>query len=434
MSLTASTTLAMLGGEPAVAREARRVEWPVVTDGDRQAVMDVLASGRFTSAAPVTTEVDRLEEEWARFVGVDHCVATSSGTAALAVALAAVGVEPGAEVLVPALTFAATGLAALHQLAVPVFVDVDPRTFAIDADRAEAAVTERTQAILPVHLHGLPADMRGVRRVAGRHGLAVVEDAAQAQGACFEGRRTGGLGDAGAFSLNVSKNLPTCGEGGLLTIGDAGVRDRAVRLRQFGETLVPGREREYRSESLGWNYKLSTVQAAFARSQLARFPEWQAAREANVRAFLDAIRDLPGLTLPEVPQDRTHAWHMIRFRLDPAAAGLDGVRPGAFRQAVQRALRAEGVPVQRYQSMPLTDQEVFRRRQGYGRGYPWTISGAAPGDDPVPHTRQILEDSLTIQRVHLPPTSGTLLARCAEAFQKVWANREVLGAMARSRG
>ncbi|HEY7201619.1 MAG TPA: DegT/DnrJ/EryC1/StrS family aminotransferase [Candidatus Dormibacteraeota bacterium] len=434
MRVSTPAALALLGGAPAVPREARRVEWPVVTEADRDAVVEVLASGRFVSTSPSATEVDRLEQEWARFTGARHCVAVSSGTAALALGLAAAGVEPGAEVLVPALTFAATGLAALHQLAVPVFVDIDPRTFTIDAGAAAAAITERTRAIAPVHLHGLPADMGPLRELAAAHDLRVVEDAAQSHGAVYGRTQTGAIGDAGAFSLNVSKNLPTCGEGGLLTTSDEALYERALAMRQFGETIQPGAEREYRSACLGWNYKLSTIQAAFTRSQLRRFPAYQAAREANVRTFLDAVRDLPGLVAPGVPADRTHAWHMIRLRLDAAAAGLEGVRPAAFREAVRRALRAEGAAVSRYQSMPLCDQEVFRRREGFGRGYPWTIASAGAGaGDRFPRTREVLEDSLTIQRTHLSPAGAPLMARYAEAFQKVWSHLDVIAEMARSR-
>src|SRR6266487_3734511 len=182
-------TLAIFGGTPAVPRELRHVDWPIVTDEDRQAVLETLASG----------------------------------TAALALALFALGVGPGDEVLVPALSFIASGLAPLHQLAVPVFVDIDPVTFNIDPAAAAASITSRTAAILAVHLHGLPADMAAIDQLARAHGLAVIEDAAQAHGATWRGRKVGGLGQAGAFSLQVTKNLPTCGEGGLLTTGSAEV-------------------------------------------------------------------------------------------------------------------------------------------------------------------------------------------------------------------
>lgn len=436
MSVSAGTRLAMLGGTPAVPKEARRVAWPVVGAPEREAVLAVLDSGRFTSTSPVETEVDRLEAEWARFVGVPHCAAVSSGTAALALALGAAGVEPGAEVLVPALTFAGTALAALHVLAVPVFVDVDARTFTMDVERAAEAITGRTQTILPVHLHGLPADMAGLRGLARRRGLTLVEDAAQSHGATFEGVQTGALGDAAAFSLNASKNLPTCGEGGLLTTADSALHERAVAMRQFGERIERGGERDYRHERLGWNHKLSGVQAAFTRAQLRRLPGEHAGRDARVRAFLAALAGLPGIVPPAVPAARTHAWHMIRLRLDAAAAGLEGVGAAGFRQAVQRALRAEGVAVSRYQSLPVPEQEVFRRREGFGGGLPWTLGTAgapAPDRDRFPVTTRVLDDSLTIQRVHLPAAGDTLLPLYAGAFHKVWANLDVLASVARRR-
>src|SRR6266542_1515906 len=258
-------TLAIFGGTPAVPRELRHVDWPIVTDEDRQAVLETLSSGKLVSNAEGEVAVRRLEEEWARHVGVSHCIGLASGTAALALALFALGVGPGDEVLVPALSFIASGLAPLHQLAVPVFVDIDPVTFNIDPAAAAASITSRTAAILAVHLHGLPADMAAIDQLARAYGLAVIEDAAQAHGATWRGRKVGGLGQAGAFSLQVTKNLPTCGEGGLLTTGSAEVAAKVRMARQFGEVIEPDvKERTYVAHTLGWNHKLNPVQAAFA--------------------------------------------------------------------------------------------------------------------------------------------------------------------------
>ncbi|MBM7172723.1 DegT/DnrJ/EryC1/StrS family aminotransferase [Streptomyces sp. G44] len=415
--------LAVFGGAPAVPRRLRSLEWPVITDADRQAVLATL-DGPLVSNVNGESPVSRLEQTWAARCGVDWCVGTSNGTTALTTALAALDIGPGDEVIVPALSFIASGLAPLHQMAVPVFADIDPVTFTLDPESVRSLIGPRTAAILPVHLHGHPAPMDDLLALARRHRLAVVEDAAQAHGALYRGRPVGSLGDAGAFSLQVTKNLPTCGEGGLLVTDDAELARKARLVRQFGEVIEAGKDRDYVSYRLGWNSKLSSVQAAFTLSQLDRFDGYEAAREEQVTRFLGRLAGLPGLTVPTVAEGSTHAWHILRFRLDPAAAGLDGITPGAFRAALHRLLRAEGVPMSRYQLMPLSDQKVFAERLGFGNGQPW----AAAGDDgparavAAPVTRQVIDDSLTLQKRHLNPGAGPALDAYADGFEKVWNN------------
>ncbi|MFD8818611.1 DegT/DnrJ/EryC1/StrS family aminotransferase, partial [Streptomyces sp. NPDC059627] len=268
-----------------------------------------------------------------------------------------------------------------------------------------------------------------------RHGLAEDEDAAQAPGALYRGRPVGGLGDLGAFSLQVTKNIPTCGEGGLLVTGDAGLAAAARRARQFGEDIESGRDRDYISHRLGWNHKMNVLQAAFTRAQLARFDGYERSRQDNITRFLDRLSGLPGLTVPTPPPGATHVWHILRFRFDPAAAGLPGIAPERFRDALRRVLRAEGVPMSRYQLMPLPDQTVFRDRIGFGRGYPWAAiedgaaSSAADGDG-HPVTRAVIRDSLTLQKRHLNPGSGELLDRYADAFEKTWQHLDVVAGFA----
>ncbi|MET7680659.1 DegT/DnrJ/EryC1/StrS family aminotransferase [Streptomyces sp. NPDC005423] len=424
--------LAAFGGTAAVPRERRHVEWPLIEDEDRKAVLDALDGARLVSDTDGMNPVSGLEENWARRFGFEHCVAVSNGTAALALALAALGVGPGDEVIVPALSFIATGLAPVHQMAVPVFADIDPVTFNLDPDDVERRITDRTRAIIPVHLHGAPADMDRITEIAGRHGIPVIEDAAQAPGATHRGRPVGGIGDAGAFSLQVSKNIPTCGEGGLLVTRSAGLAEAMRRGRQFGEVIESGRERDYVSHGLGWNYKMNALQAAFTDAQLARFDGYERSRQHNVTGFLDRLAELPGLRVPTALPDTTHAWHILRFRFTPAEFGLDGVRPRALRSTLRRLLRAEGVPMSQYQLMPLPDQRVFVDRVGFGSGYPWSVTGA-PGTtagEGYPVTRAVIADSLTLQKRHLHPGAGELLGLYADAFEKVWANRDMVATLA----
>ena len=428
--MSAVTGLAVFGGEPAVPRALRRVPWPVVTDADRAAVLGVLDSGRLVGTAEGETAVPELERRWAEQVEVGHCVAVSNGTTAISLALAGLGIGPGDEVIVPALSFIATALGPLHQMAVPVFADIDPVTFNLDPADVARRITPRTRAIVAVHLHGLPADLDALTELARRHGLAVVEDAAQAHGARLHGRPVGGLGAVGAFSLQVSKNLPTCGEGGLVTTDDAALAGRIRQARQFGEVIEDGRPRDYISYRLGWNAKINPIQAAFAASQLDRFDAYEKMRQANIPPLLARLAALPGITVPTVGPDRTHAWHILRFRFDPAALGLAGVPPEAFCRVVRRLLRAEGVPLSRYQLLPLPEQTVFTERIGFGGGYPWTAAGGASEPGTYPVTSAVLADSLTLQKRHLHPDSGPLLQRYADAVEKVWEHREVLASMA----
>lgn len=424
--------LAVFGGTAAVPKARRSVNWPLIEVEDRKAVLDALDGARLVSNSDGVNPVSTLEESWARQFGFGHCVAVSNGTAALSLALAALGVGPGNEVIVPALSFIATGLAPLHQMAVPVFADIDPVTFNLDPDDVERRITDRTAAIIPVHLHGAPADMDRITDIARRRGLAVLEDAAQSPGATHRGRQVGGIGDAGAFSLQVTKNIPTCGEGGLVVTRNAELADTVRRARQFGEVIESGSERDYVSYGLGWNFKMNAVQAAFTDAQLTRFDDYERARQRNVTAFLARLAALPGLRVPTALPATTHVWHILRFRFDSAAFGLGGVRPEALRATLRRLLRAEGVPMSQYQLMPLPDQKVFVDRVGFGAGYPWTVTGApgpAAGED-YPVTRAVIADSLTLQKRHLHPGSGDLLRLYADAFEKVWANTDLVATLA----
>jgi perosamine synthetase len=408
--------LAMLGGQRAVPRTRRVLPWPQVTDEEELAVSRALGSGRFTVASAGEPEVIGLEREWADFIGTAHCLAVSNGTAALSLALEAAGVRPGDEVIVPALSFIASGLAPLHIGAVPVFVDIDPDTFNATAETIERAITDRTRAVVVVHLHGLPADLDQILAVADRHGLLVIEDAAQAQGARYHDRPVGSYGLVSSFSLNVAKNLPTCGEGGLINTDDPQLYRRAEMLRQFGETLAGSAERSYVSHLPGWNHKPNAIQCAFSRAQLGRFEATMKIRDANVERLLGQLSELPGLQVPSCPNDRSHAWHILRFRLNPAAFGLVPSQAGALRAVMMKALRAEGVPAGHYQLMPLPLQRAF--------------AGTAASRDDFPQCYQVIEDSFAIQKAHLHPDAGPLLDSYAEAFDKVWRHRALLATYA----
>jgi perosamine synthetase len=369
--------------------------WPQLDERDRAAVLRVLDHGVLSGWE--TPEIVGLEAEVAAYLGVRHCVAVNSGTAALHCALAAAGVRAGDEVIVPALTFMASALAVAHQGATPVFCDVDPRTFNLDAARIAACVTARTRAIMIVHLHGLPADIDAIDAVAARHGLTVVEDAAQAAGASYRGRPVGTLACSAGFSLQMTKNFQG-GDGGLFVTDDDAGALVARRLAAFGED-VPAQDRLGRvdwAHGIGWNYRIHQLSAAVARAQLPRLDQFNATARANARLLTDGLRDVAGIVAPHVPRDCTPNFHKYRVRLDREAlpAGCD---LAAIRDEVIAALRTRGVHAVRWQHAPIPAHPAFRR----ARLGPWNgddddaVVGAW---DParVPVTTAVLEDSFVL--------------------------------------
>ena len=314
----AANELAILGGSPLLGEEDH-VTWPIVEGEEREAVARVLERGVLSGGdAP---EARAFEAEMAAFAGTKHALLTHSGTSALQLALAGLEVDEGDEVIVPAYSFVATAICVLQQGAIPRFVDVDAGTGNMDPALIEAAITPRTKAIMPVHVHGCPADMAPILNVAEKHGLAVVEDAAQAHGARYRGAPAGSLGAAAGFSLQSSKNL-SAGEGGVLVTNDEALLERANRARSFGMNLtLAGRERyDVRraldggsplvSGGMGHMFRGNEMMAAFARAQLAKLPARTEAAQVNVRRLFAALSELPGVR----PSGSPRAWRAFSTR------------------------------------------------------------------------------------------------------------------------
>lgn len=426
--------LALLGGEQAVPKELRQFPYPNVELDDVYAVLRVLKNGVLTGNKRKEREIAQFEADYARFTGVKHCVATQSGTSSLHLCMAAVGVEPGDEVILPALSFPASALSIVHQQGIPVFVDIDPVTFNIDPALIEEKITPRTRAILAVHLHGLPAAMDDVTAVARRHGLPVIEDSSHAHGSTYRGARTGSLGDVAGASIMADKNFVTCGEGGCLTTDSDEYRRRAERLRMFGEVVTEGDTRTYAADTLGWNYRINPVQAAFARSQLPRLDAENDLRRRNAAILSAGIGQIPALLPPVVPEDRTGNFHMYRFRIDPTRMGLD-IPVGPFRLALQQALLAEGVAAREWQNTPLPGQRIFQERTGYGKGCPWTCKASRDVTYAItdyPNTLTTIESSLVFAREIRSPVGPEVYHAYVRAFHKVFDNLDQVLAHARS--
>jgi len=253
-------------------------------------------------------EVEAFEREFAVYAGVKHCVGVGNGLEALHLTLRAYGVGKNDEVIVPSNTYIATWLAVSYAGATPVPVEPDARTFNLDPNRIEAAITPRTKAIMPVHLYGQPADMDPILNIGRRHGVKVIEDNAQAQGARYKGRRTGSLGDAAGNSFYPGKNLGAFGEAGAVTTNDKELADKIRVLRNYGS------QKKYYNEVKGYNSRLDELQAAFLRVKLKKLDEWNARRRDAAEHYLARISGLPGLTLPFVPAWAEPAWHLFVVR------------------------------------------------------------------------------------------------------------------------
>jgi dTDP-3-amino-3,4,6-trideoxy-alpha-D-glucose transaminase len=266
-----------------------------------EALARVVESGWFL----LGPELEAFEAAFAEYCGTRHCVGVGSGLAALELALRAGGVGPGDEVLVPAYTWIATWTAVSACGATPVGVDVLPGTYDIDPEAAAAAVTERTAAIVPVHLRGEPAAMDRLAALAERHGLFLLEDAAQAHGARYDGKRVGGLGDAGAFSFYPAKNLGALADGGAVTTDDGALAERLRRLRNYGM------RNRYEIVEYGVNSRLPEMQAAALAAKLPHLDDWNERRRALAGAYLEALVDVGDLTLPELDERTEPVWHLF---------------------------------------------------------------------------------------------------------------------------
>lgn len=271
--------------------------------------------------------VDRFERDFARFVGCDHGVGVGSGLDALRLGLLAIDIKPGDEVIVPANTYIATALAVSETGGKVVLADCLPRTYNVDADAIASAMTERTRALLPVHFAGQAADMDAVFEVAGKRGIDVIEDAAQAHGATWAGHPCGSLGKLGCFSFYPSKNLGALGDAGMVTTNDPALADRIRRLRNYGE------RRKYDHVVKGVNSRLDGIQAAFLSIKLTHLPAWNAARVEHANEYSAELDGVGDLVLPEVSPTTTHVYHLYIIETqhrDALQSHLDerGIRTG----------------------------------------------------------------------------------------------------------
>ena len=418
--------LAINGGQKII--ETGHVKWPSVTDRDKEYVMDVFDRKEFWGI--FAHHVKNLESEWAEYAGTKYSLSCNSGTAALHMATGAAEIGPGDEVITPSLTFVATQLAVLYQNAVPVFADVDPRTFNIDPSKIEEKITERTKAIIPVYLHGLVADIDEINRIAKEHNLIVIADACQSPGALYKGKKAAALTDMSTFSLNGLKNLQ-CGDGGLFNTDNENFFIKAGQMRIFGEIVNEVAPRDFNSRLIGCMYRLTEFSAAYARSRLIDLESENDIRIQNAEYLTKNLSQFEGIIPPYIPEGYKSVYHHYRIRFSPSALGIN-MHPKEFRARIQKAMIAEGAQAQRWQTKPVQKQSLFKDKIGYGNGCPWNCKSGKGGNKIVytPYdyiqTQRILDDSIVLHDCIYPPNGIKLMEKYIEVFKKLWENMDEL--------
>jgi dTDP-4-amino-4,6-dideoxygalactose transaminase len=412
---------ALLGGPRAVTRPLP--VWPRIDEKALREVERVLSS---EPLCPVGNDgiQGEFENHFARLHGRRFALATNGGTAALMLSVHGAGVLPGDEVICSPFTWGASIACVLQCAALPVFADIDPVSYALDPESIRARITPRTRAIVVVHLFGHPADMDAILRVAREHGLAVIEDCAQATGALYRGRRVGSLGDFGAFSLQASKTL-TGGEGGILVCDDRAMYERAMSMgthpvRLEKELELP--EFRRRIDSLAFNFRMHTASAAIANAQLPHLDAWTEQRGRSAARLYQALRDLPYVRSQEPPRDpgSRHAYYHVPFRYVPGVLPID-------RDRFLLALLAEGVPAGLYVRVPFHMRPRIRDHDWMGRGFPWSLVPDPPryreGDCPV--AEQAAREEWQI-KASLHEDAPELLDQIDRAVRKVGDHAEEL--------
>lgn len=318
-----------------------KVSTPVTDEEEEKAVAEVLQSGRYADGP----KAKEFEKNFSEYIKTQHAVATSSGTAALHMALIACGVKPGDEVIVPALTFFATVESVLHQGAIPVFADLDPKTYCIDPKDMEKKITNKTKAIIPVHFFGEPAEIEEIVEISHRHNLHVVEDCAQAHGAEFRGKKVGSFGDANCWSFYATKNMTT-GEGGMVTTDNKEFAEKIFALRNHGMT------NRNDHTILGYNYRLSEIHAAIGVVQLKKLEKFNKKRTEISNILRDELSSISWLEAQYIPDYIKHAFFWCAFKVDEKKIGMSG-------KELREELMKKGLEVRQRYTEPLYKQPVL---------------------------------------------------------------------------
>lgn len=420
--------LALLGGEKTIPRP-----FPLYNSfgpEEAAAAQEVIQSGVLSKFIGAWTEdffggkkVQEFERAWEKAFAVKHAVSMNSATSGLMAALGAVGVAPGDEVIVSPWTMSASATAILVWQAIPVFADIEPDTFNLDPAAVEKAITPRTTAIVVPDIFGHGAELDAILKIARKHGLKVIEDAAQAPGALYHGKFVGTLADVGVYSLNYHKHIHT-GEGGVCVTNDPKLAERMQLIRNHAEAVAAKKEVESLDNLVGFNFRLGEIEAAMGLAQLRKLPGFAGSRTHAGSRLNQKLSGLKGLSLPITRRECSHVYYVYGMKYDAAATGVK-------RERVIEALRAEGVPgvMQGYANIHLLP--IYQKRIAFGKkGYPWTSpayegsvsyeKGICPVAEGL-HDRSFIGIQLCMHHYDDKETDAV-----AAAFLKVWGQLDAL--------
>lgn len=427
------TRLAIHGGRP-----VRTKPFPFpnfIGEEEKNAAREVLDSGHLSRFLGSWDEryffggprVRAFEEAWAEYVEAEHAVSVNSNTSGLVAAVGAAGVGPGDEVIVPPWTMSATATAVLAYGGVPVFADIEDRTFCLDPAEVRRKVTTRTRAIMAVDLFGHPADLDPLLEIAADHDLVVIEDAAQAPGALYKGRMVGAISHMTVFSLNCHKHIHT-GEGGVVTTDDPALAEKLQLIRNHGESVVEGKGVSDLVNAFGFNLRYSELHAAIGTEQLRKLPELVDRRIQNADHLSAKLSEFPGITGPTVREGCRHVYYVQPFLVEPEEVGVT-------RDLLVEAVAAElpsspdrdGSPlVWSGYVKPLYLLPMYRRRVAYRDGSPFEDSGQEYGPGLCPVTESLQDDRLFMNDYIRPPATVDDMEDVVRAFEKVFGNLDEL--------
>jgi dTDP-4-amino-4,6-dideoxygalactose transaminase len=422
-----TSELALLGGRPAIERPLA----PYRSYGREEvdAATRVVESGTLSSFLGAAGDlflggprVREFEAAWCDWFDVPHAVSVNSATSGLIAAFGALGLEPGDEVIVTPWTMAATATAIVVWNAIPVFADIEPDTFGLDPDAVDALITPRTRAIAVTDIFGHPARLDPLMEIARRHGLKVVEDAAQAPAALYRGRRAGTVADVGVYSLNYHKHIHT-GEGGMCVTRDPELAERMQLIRNHGEAVAAGRQPSDLSNLVGFNFRMGEIEAAMGLEQLKKLDRLAAERTRVGERLTEALGGLPGATPPRVEPDCTHVFYIYGLTLDPRELGVS-------RERIAEALRAEGVSALTDGYVNVHRLPMYEQRVAFGRGgYPFSAFADAPqtyGAGSCPVAERLHDDELLGLVVCTLQLDDPDLEAVVGAFHKLWGELDAL--------
>ncbi|MDT3687777.1 MAG: DegT/DnrJ/EryC1/StrS family aminotransferase [Pseudorhodoplanes sp.] len=423
-----SSTLALLGGTP--VNPTQFPPYNTIGVEEKAAVMAVLDGGELSGFVATPNDqfwggarVQALEVAFRERFGSKHAIAVNSATSGLHCAVAAMGVGPGDEVIVPPYTMSASATVILFTGAVPIFADIEDSTFCLDPAAVEAEITPRTRGIMAVNLFGHPARLAELQVIAKRHSLFLLEDNAQAPGAYCDGRPTGTIGDAGIFSFNRHKTMQ-CGEGGVVLTDSDRIAQKVALIRNHGEVVVEQMRIDDIVNTAGLNYRMTEMEAAVAGVQFGKLDALNEARVALAARLTQGLSQFPGITTPAVREHCSHVFYFYAMRYDEAQTGIP-------RDLFCKAMQAEGIPWRAGYVKPLYLEPLYQRKICFGKsGFPFTASSRNADISYqrglCPTTERLQDREIMLTNAIYPPLTGADIDRVVEAVGKVFAHRDAL--------